>query len=167
MRPPPILPPVERRPRRRRRSFLLSFLGFSFASGVVLFLAGAAVGGYFLWQATSDLPSYDSLAKYEPPVMTRIHAHNGSLISEYAHERRIFVPINTVPKLLIAAYVSAEDKRFFEHNGLDFFGIARAGSRFILDKIQGRRRRAEVPGPVGPLLERVHPGHQVREPRIG
>src|SRR5688572_31173065 len=109
MRPPPILPPVERRPRRRRRSFLLSFLGFAFASGVVLFLVGAAVGGYFLWQATSDLPSYDSLAKYEPPVMTRIHAHNGSLISEYAHERRIFVPINTVPKLLIAAYVSAED----------------------------------------------------------
>ena len=143
MRPPPILPPVERRPKRRRRSFLLSFLGFSFASGVVLFLVGAAVGGYFLWQATSDLPSYDSLAKYEPPVMTRIHAHNGSLISEYAHERRIFVPINTVPKLLIAAYISAEDKRFFEHNGLDFFGIARAGSRFILDKIQGRRRRAE------------------------
>jgi len=143
MRPPPILPPVERRPRRRRRSFLLSFLGFTFASGVVLFLVGAAVGGYFLWQATSDLPSYDSLAKYEPPVMTRIHAHNGSLISEYAHERRIFVPINTVPKLLIAAYVSAEDKRFFEHYGLDFFGIARAGSRFVLDKIQGRRRRAE------------------------
>jgi penicillin-binding protein 1A len=134
---------VERRPKRRRRSFLLSFLGFAFASGVVLFLVGAAVGGYFLWQATSDLPSYDSLAKYEPPVMTRIHAHNGSLISEYAHERRIFVPINTVPKLLIAAYVSAEDKRFFEHNGLDFFGIARAGSRFILDKLQGRRRRAE------------------------
>ena len=60
MRPPPILPPVERRPKRRRRSFLLSFLGFSFASGVVLFLVGAAVGGYFLWQATSDLPSYDS-----------------------------------------------------------------------------------------------------------
>ncbi len=143
MRPPPILPPVERRPKRRRRSFLLSFLGFSFASGVVLFLVGAAVGGYFLWQATSDLPSYDNLAKYEPPVMTRIHAHNGSLISEYAHERRIFVPINTVPKLLIAAYVSAEDKRFFEHNGLDFLGIARAGSRFIIDKAQGRRRRAE------------------------
>lgn len=143
MRPPPILPPVERRPKRRRRSFLLNFLGFSFASGVVLFLVGAAVGGYFLWQATSELPSYDSLAKYEPPVMTRIHAHNGSLISEYAHERRIFVPINTVPKLLIAAYLSAEDKRFFEHNGIDFMGVARAGTRYIMDKAQGRRRRAE------------------------
>lgn len=143
MRPPPILPPVERRPRRKRRSFLLSLLGFGFASGVVLFLAGAAVGGFFLWQASSDLPSYESLEQYEPPVMTRIHAHDGSLISEYAHERRIFVPINTVPKLLIGAYLSAEDKRFFEHNGIDFFGIVRAGSRYVMDKVQGRRRRAE------------------------
>ncbi len=122
---------------------MLSFLGFSFASGMVLFLGASAVGGYFLWRATSDLPSYDNLAKYEPPVMTRIHAHNGALISEYAHERRIFVPINTVPKLLIAAYLSAEDKRFFEHNGLDFMGMARAASRIIMDQIQGRRRRAE------------------------
>jgi penicillin-binding protein 1A len=143
MRPPPILPPVERKPKRRRRSLLLSLLGFSFASGMFLFLIGAAVGGYFLWQASNDLPSYDSLAKYEPPVMTRIHAHNGALISEYAHERRIFVPINTVPKPLIAAYISAEDKRFFDHGGLDFVGMVRAGSRYVMDKAQGRRRRAE------------------------
>jgi penicillin-binding protein 1A len=143
MRPPPILPPVERKPRRKRRSLLLSLLGFAFASGVVFFLASAAIGGFFLWRASSDLPSYESLAKYEPPVMTRIHAHNGSLISEYAHERRIFVPINTVPKLLIGAYLSAEDKRFFEHNGLDFIGMARAGYRYVMDQIQGRRRRAE------------------------
>ncbi len=143
MRPPPILPPVERKPKRKRRSFLLSLLGFAFASGVVLFLAGSAVGGYFLWKASADLPSHASLANYEPPITTRIHAHDGSLIAEYAHDRRIFVPINTVPKLLIGAYLSAEDKRFFEHNGLDFVGMARAGLRYATNLAQGGRRRAE------------------------
>ena len=52
-----------------------------------------------LWKTSQDLPDYESLAKYEPPVMTRIHAHDGTLIAEYARERRIFVPINTIPKL--------------------------------------------------------------------
>jgi len=105
---------------------LLSVLGFTFATGMVLFVAASAVGGYLLWQASQDLPSYESLARYEPPVMTRIHAHDGSLIAEYARERRIFVPINTVPKMVIGAFLSAEDKRFYEHGGLDFIGIARA-----------------------------------------
>ena len=124
----PVLPPQlgQRRKRPRRKSFLLSLLGFGFAAGVVLFLAASAAVGYLLWDASKDLPSYESLARYEPPVMTRIHAHDGALISEYARERRIFVPINTVPKMVIGAFLSAEDKRFFEHGGLDFLGIARA-----------------------------------------
>ena len=93
---------------------------------MVLFVAASGVVGFFVWKASRDLPDYDSLAKYEPPVMTRIHAHDGSLMAEYARERRIFVPINVVPKLVIAAFLSAEDKRFYEHGGLDFTGIARA-----------------------------------------
>lgn len=122
---------------------MLSFLGFLFASGVVMFLAASGVGGYLFWKASQDLPSYDSLARYEPPVMTRIHAHDGSLIAEYARERRIYVPINTIPKLVIGAYLSAEDKRFYEHGGLDFVGIARAVTRFAESKILGRERRTE------------------------
>ena len=143
MRAPQILPPVQRKPKRKRRSLLLNVLGFFFASGVVLFLAGSAVGGYFLWRASSDLPSYESLEKYSPNVMSRIHAHDGSLIAEYAKERRIYVPINTIPKMLIGAYLSAEDKRFYEHNGLDFAGMARAGYRAAMNMIQRRDRRAE------------------------
>jgi penicillin-binding protein 1A len=108
MRPPPSLPPVERKPRRKRRSFLLGLLGFTFASGVVLFVAVSAIGGYFLWQASRNLPGHASLATYEPPITSRIHAHDGALIAEYAHDRRIFVPINTIPKMLIGAYLSAE-----------------------------------------------------------
>ena len=93
---------------------------------MVLFLAASAVVGFFVWKASRDLPDYESLASYEPPVMTRIHAHDGSLMAEYARERRIFVPINVIPKLVIAAFLSAEDKRFYEHGGLDFTGIGRA-----------------------------------------
>ena len=139
MRPPTLPPPAPRRlPRRRRRSWILSLLGFVFASSVVIFLGGAAVAGYLLWKALKDLPSSDSLARYEPPVMTRIHAHDGALIAEYARERRIFVPINTVPQTVINAFLSAEDRRFYEHVGLDFTGIVRAGVKYVETKMKGR-----------------------------
>ncbi|MEM1307575.1 MAG: transglycosylase domain-containing protein [Pseudomonadota bacterium] len=119
MQPQPILPPQERPQRRRRKSWLLGFLGFAFTAGVIMFVAVSAVAGYFIWQAGQDLPSYEKLATYEPPVMTRIHAHDGQLIAEYARERRIFVPINTIPKVVLGAFLSAEDSRFYEHGGLD------------------------------------------------
>ena len=104
----PSQPPT--RKRRRRRSLLLSFLGFGFGALVVGFLAVSAAAGFLLWKVSKDLPGYESLAKYEPPVMTRIHAQDGALISEYARERRIFVPINTIPKRVIAAFLSARDE---------------------------------------------------------
>ncbi|MBL8566200.1 MAG: penicillin-binding protein 1A [Hyphomicrobiaceae bacterium] len=143
MRAPTLPPPAPPKRKRRRKSFLLSFLGWSFATGVLLFLVGSAVVGFLIYRASQDLPDYESLAKYEPPVMTRIHAHDGSLIAEYARERRIFVPINTVPKLVIAAFLSAEDKRFYEHGGLDFQGIGRAVFKLVEGKVRGSGRRAE------------------------
>lgn len=136
-------PPRQQRPRKRRKSLLLRFLGFAFAAGVVVFLCAAAGAGYILWKTSQDLPDYESLAKYEPPVMTRIHANNGSLIAEYARERRIFVPINTIPKRVIAAFLSAEDKRFYEHNGIDIQGIGRAVFKIVEAKMSGSDRRAE------------------------
>ena len=142
----PVLPPPapkKKAKKRRSRSLLLSFLGFGFAASVVLFVVGSAVAGYMLMRASEDLPNYEKLAEYSPPVMTRIHANDGSLIAEFARERRIFVPINTVPKRVIAAFLSAEDSRFYEHGGLDFQGIARAVMKLVLDKVQGRRSRAQ------------------------
>ena len=113
-------------PPPRRRSYFMRFLGFVFASSVLLFVIGAAGAGIVLWKVTKELPDYEVLAKYEPPVMTRIHANDGSLIAEYARERRIFVPLNTIPKQLIQAFLSAEDKNFYEHRGIDLQGVARA-----------------------------------------
>jgi len=134
--------PPQRR-RKRRKSLLLSFLGYGFAAAVALFVAASGGAGYVLWKVSKDLPDYESLSKYEPPVMTRIHAHDGSLISEYARERRIFVPINTIPKQVIAAFLSAEDSRFYQHGGLDFQGIARAVYKLVEAKVQGKVRRVE------------------------
>lgn len=139
--PPP--KPQKKVKKRRQRSMLLSLLGFGFASFVVLFVVGSGVAGYMLMRASEDLPDYEKLAEYQPPVMTRIHANDGSLLAEYARERRIFVPINTVPKIVIAAFLSAEDSRFYEHGGLDFQGIARAVLKIASDKLQGRSARVQ------------------------
>jgi penicillin-binding protein 1A len=117
-------PPVKKK--KRRKNLLLSFLGFSFTAGVFLFLAGAAGVGYFLWVIAKDLPDYDKLATYKPPVVTRVHAGDGRLIAEFAKERRIYVPVQAMPKLVINAFLAAEDQNFYDHNGLDFRGIVRA-----------------------------------------
>ena len=105
---------------------MLRFLGLLFTAFTVLFFGGLAVVGFVVWQQSKDLPDYEQLARYEPPVMTRIHAGDGSLLAEFAKERRLFVPVNAIPQQLINAFISAEDKNFYTHTGLDWRGLARA-----------------------------------------
>lgn len=102
------------------------FLAFLFGTATLVGLIGAAVAGYIVWQYSQDLPDPAQLAKYEPPVTTRVHAADGTLLAEYARERRLYLPIQAMPKLLIAAYLSAEDKNFYKHGGVDPEGVARA-----------------------------------------
>ncbi|NPV23335.1 penicillin-binding protein 1A [Bradyrhizobium aeschynomenes] len=106
--------------------FLVRFLGFLFAAGTVVFLVGVAAAAGLIWHFSKDLPDYSQLQDYEPPVMTRVHAVDGSLVGEYARERRLYLPIQAVPKLVINAFLAAEDKNFYEHGGIDFTGMARA-----------------------------------------
>src|SRR6266853_3222528 len=110
---------------------LVRFFGFLFAAGTVVFLVGIAAAAGLFWHFSKDLPDYSQLQDYEPPVMTRIHASDGALLAEYARERRLYLPIQAVPKLVTNAFVSAEDKNFYEHGGLDFGGIARAGVLYL------------------------------------
>jgi penicillin-binding protein 1A len=79
-----------------------------------------------LWYFSSGLPDYKKLESYEPPVSSRVYASNGDLIAEYAIEKRLFIPYDVVPKSIINAFLSAEDKNFFEHPGIDPQGIIRA-----------------------------------------
>ena len=105
---------------------VLRFFGFLFSACAVLFLVAAAAGAYFYWKYSRDLPDHAALANYEPPVMTRVHASDGSLLAEYARERRLYLPIQAMPKIVVAAFLSAEDKNFYKHGGIDPEGIVRA-----------------------------------------
>ncbi|NKB81158.1 MAG: PBP1A family penicillin-binding protein [Nitrospirales bacterium] len=78
------------------------------------------------WYATVGLPSLDSLDNYQPSLISRIHADDGQLIGQFYTERRVFIPFEEIPSDLIHAIVAVEDARFFEHPGLDIWGIFRA-----------------------------------------
>jgi len=91
-----------------------------------MFITGGLLASAYVYWVTRDLPSYEALAHYEPPITTRVYASNGTLIGEYARERRLFVPIQQVPDLLKQAFLSAEDKNFYSHPGIDITGIIRA-----------------------------------------
>jgi penicillin-binding protein 1A len=118
---------------------LVRFLGFLFAAGTVLFLVGVAATAGMIWHYSKDLPEYSQLQDYEPPVMTRVHATDGSLLGEYSRERRLYLPIQAVPKLVINAFLAAEDKNFYDHGGIDFTGMARAGLVYIQNYGSNRR----------------------------
>ena len=118
---------------------ILRFFGFLFATGTILFLVGIAAVAGLLWHYSKDLPDYSQLRDYEPPVMTRIHAVDGSLLAEYARERRLYLPIQAIPQRVKNAFLSAEDKNFYEHGGLDFGGILRAGILYAQNMGKGRR----------------------------
>ncbi len=118
---------------------MLRWLAIIIVTLVLLTLlgAGAVLGG--LWHYGRGLPDYQQLATYQPPVMTRVHAGDGSLITEYATEIRAFVPIGAIPKRVIKAFLAAEDKNFYSHPGVDVMGILRAAIT-NLRRLGGDRR---------------------------
>jgi penicillin-binding protein 1A len=118
---------------------LLRFFGFLFAAGTILFIVAIAGVAGLLWHFSKDLPDYTQLQNYEPPVMTRVHAADGSLLAEYANERRLYLPIQAVPKLVTNAFIAAEDKNFYQHPGVDITGIGRAAMVFVQNYGSGRR----------------------------
>jgi penicillin-binding protein 1A len=120
--------------------FILRFFGFLFTVGTIVFVVGIAATAGLLWHFSKDLPDYTQLQNYEEPhVMTRVHAADGSLLAEYAKERRLYLPIQAIPKLVTSAFVAAEDKNFYQHPGIDIYGIMRAGMLYVENYGSGRR----------------------------
>ncbi len=105
---------------------MIRLIGYFFGLGTILFFGVAAAAALYLNQVSKDLPDYEVLNSYAPPVTTRVHAGDGSLMAEYARERRLFLPIQAIPDRVKAAFLSAEDKNFYTHPGLDVQGLARA-----------------------------------------
>jgi penicillin-binding protein 1A len=114
--------------------FLFSFLFFTC-------LAVVAATLYLLWEYSRGLPDYTQLAQYNPPTVTRVHAGDGRLIAEYAVERRVFVPVNAMPRDLIGAFLAAEDQNFYHHPGVDFTALARAVVTNAVNIVLHRDRR--------------------------
>jgi penicillin-binding protein 1A len=107
---------------RRALKYLAALAGGLLLVGVVGF-AGVL---YIFHSYGRGLPDYRQLADYEPPIVTRIHAGDGRLLAEYATEKRVFVPVEAMPKRLIQAFLSAEDKSFYSHPGIDLPSVASA-----------------------------------------
>ncbi|MFZ5608660.1 MAG: penicillin-binding protein 1A [Pseudomonadota bacterium] len=110
---------------RRRKWLKRAVVGLLGVAVLGPLAAGVAILGLFYFHGR-DLPDYSQLADYEPPVVTHIHAGDGSLLTDFAIEERMFVPVEAMPLHLKQAFLSAEDKTFYSHPGFDIFGIARA-----------------------------------------
>src|SRR5262249_36604506 len=118
-------------PDRRQRSArllrtLTRVVGFLFVCAVLVALIGGAFAGLTIWYFGRDLPDYQQLASYHPPITARVLAGDGRLLAEYATERRIFMPIGVIPKRVVAAFLAAEDKNFYSHHGVDPVSMLRA-----------------------------------------
>ncbi len=92
-----------------------------------------------LWTYSNDIPDYKFLKKYKPPVSSKVYSGNGDLVADFSQEKRVFVPYNSIPKNVINAFLSAEDKNFFSHPGVDAKGVLRATINNITNIISSKR----------------------------
>ena len=122
--------------RKKRSKLEIFFMSLFFFSLFCLFMFIFVFMRYGV-----NLPDYNQLSEYKPPVTSRFYAGDGSLLTEYATEQRIFVPLKDIPPNLINAFIAAEDKNFWSHSGIDLVGIARAVIVNVKNKLLGGGRR--------------------------
>ncbi len=118
---------------------MLKFLNFSlkfviiFSATIVFFVFST------LWYFSVGLPDYKKLSNYQPPISSRVYSEDNKLIAEYALEKRLFIPYESIPEKVVNAFLSAEDKNFFSHPGIDAKGILRALIKNISNISQNKR----------------------------
>ena len=121
----------------RSRKKLKKTLGALFAVGIFATLILITFGFFLFKKYSENLPDYEQLKNYNPMITTRLYAADGSLISEFSKEKRIFVPIDTIPKDLINAFLAAEDANFYKHSGIDPLAIFRTSVQNFFSVMKG------------------------------
>ena len=124
--------------------FVGSFFGAIFTALTLGALFAALSVGAVFWMYGRDLPSHESLAQYTPPTISRVYSGEGRIIDEFADERRLFTPIEDIPDLVKEAFISAEDKNFYSHNGYDVTSIAAAARDAIVSRGQNMRGASTI-----------------------
>ena len=124
--------------------FMGSFIGAIFTALTLGLLAAALTVGAVFWMYGRDLPSHESLAQYKPPTISRIYDTDGRIIDEFANERRLFVPIEDMPKLVQDAFISAEDKHFWTHAGYDVMGMVSALRDAVISRGENLRGASTI-----------------------
>ena len=102
--------------------FFKKIILLTFSMALIMFIGVIAI----LWAFSNKLPDYSFLKNYKPPVSSKVYAGEGQLVSDFSKEKRIFVPYDAIPQKVINAFLSAEDKNFFSHPGVDAKGVIRA-----------------------------------------
>ncbi len=122
---------------RKRRFFTWTLLRRLLIVACILAVVGLIVIWAVVAALSRDLPTLARLEAYEPKITSRVHAGDGTLIQEFAEENRVFVPYDAIPEHVVQAFVSAEDKKFFRHGGLDLVGMVRGAVNSARNKISG------------------------------
>ncbi|MCB9978447.1 MAG: penicillin-binding protein 1A [Rhodospirillales bacterium] len=117
------------------RNIILALLSI----GILALSAGIGAVIWAIGYYGRDLPDYSQLKDYDPPRVSRLYAGDGRLLAEYAEERRVFIPIDTIPDLVKHAFIAAEDENFYRHHGVDYYAIARASLANIRNILHDRR----------------------------
>ena len=118
---------------------MIKFLNFSAKFLIVFFSTMIIFIFSTLWYFSIGLPDYKKLSNYQPPISSRVYSEDSKLIAEYALEKRLFIPFESIPDKVVNAFLSAEDKNFFTHPGIDAKGILRAVVKNIKNISQNKR----------------------------
>ena len=113
------------------KNLFIGFISFSLISSIIV------LG--ILWNFSNNIPDYKFLKNYKPPVSSKVYSGNGDLVADFSKEKRIFVPYGSIPQNVINAFLSAEDKNFFSHPGVDAKGVLRAIVNNIKNVLTSKR----------------------------
>ena len=127
---------------------IASFFGAIFSWITIGIVMAALTIGAVFYMYGRDLPNHEQLALYAPPTISRIYSGEGRLIDEFAKERRLFTPIEDIPDIVKQAFISAEDKNFYQHRGYDPRGMVAAGAEGDIEEAtKGRISWGAAPAP--------------------